>query len=116
MKLKELVALVYTKVTLTQYEKGGVVSQELIFNMQQGHMPVRLHGLLVYAEGLKRSQLHVAYYFRVNVLDYVVVYMASVCWLQLPDHSLFPLYFNGKRDLSHKATLGTKAFKKDITV
>lgn len=52
MKLKELVALVCTEVTLTQYEKG-VVSQELIFNMQQGHMPVRLPDLLVCAKGLK---------------------------------------------------------------
>ena len=56
MRLKELVALVCTEMTFTQYEKGGVVSQKLMFNMQQGHMPVRLHDLLrslVCAKGLK---------------------------------------------------------------
>lgn len=50
VKLKELMALVCTEVTLTQYGKGGVVSQELIFYMQQGHVPVRIHDPLVCAK------------------------------------------------------------------
>lgn len=56
MRLKELVALVCTEMTFTLYEKGVVASQKLMFNMQQGHMLVRLYDhlrSLVCAKGLK---------------------------------------------------------------
>lgn len=40
MRLKEPVGLVSTEMTFTQCEKGAVMSQRLMFNMQQGHVPV----------------------------------------------------------------------------
>lgn len=56
MRLKELVALVCTEMTFTLYEKGVVPSQKLMFNMQQGHVPMRVYDCLrslVCAKGLK---------------------------------------------------------------
>jgi len=106
--------------TFTQYEKGGVVSQKWMFNVQQGHVPVRLHdllGSLVCAKGLITAQFCRFFFCGKHFALYGCLHgIRVVSWLQLPGRSLFPQHSHGKRDLSHKATLGTKAFRKGITM